>query len=248
VPQVTWSEAESWAERAWLTVDLPEVAARAAAARFLRPGESAIMAESEYAFVTPFSELFSCYPISRGRQRHPGRRVQYDSTYYLRPRRSEEVNCETADGVSQRAHDRATVAPRLQHWPNADQAVGQNTASAPPAPQDLPRSRGHEVVIPAHTLDLRRTSPPSTPQSMAGVTAARPPPRTVRCCGAGQLAAIVEHDRLVDARGSRLPAREHAVKIGQRFVTARRADPSFRRTDEIPPCRRPGAGLGSRGD
>jgi Flp pilus assembly protein TadG len=98
VPKVTWSEARDWTERGQQSVvDLPEVpSSGGGSADFLRPGESAIMAEAEYEFVTPFSELFSWliqYLGGASATRAGG--FEYESTYYLRPRRSEEVNCPT---------------------------------------------------------------------------------------------------------------------------------------------------------
>jgi Flp pilus assembly protein TadG len=98
VAQVVWSENQGWSDRSpGSAVDLPQVAAAGGgSADFLGPGESAIMSEAEYSFVTPFSDLFVWLMnfVGDGSAADVGG-FEYSSTHYLRPRRSEQVTCST---------------------------------------------------------------------------------------------------------------------------------------------------------
>lgn len=94
VAKVVWSDNKAWSDRTvGSTVDLPQVSGGAGGDEaFLRPGESAIMSEAEYSFVTPFSDLFVWIKNFVGRTSSAGASgFEYESTYFLRPRQSEEV-------------------------------------------------------------------------------------------------------------------------------------------------------------
>jgi len=95
VARVRWSDNKGWADRAQgEIIDLPQVAsADGGQASFLANGESTIMAEAEYSFVTPFSDLFVRISelVGGGGTSASAGGFDFESKYFLRPRRSEEV-------------------------------------------------------------------------------------------------------------------------------------------------------------
>jgi hypothetical protein len=97
---VRWSDNNGWSNRAQgEIVTLPQVASSSGGqASFLANGESTIMAEAEYTFITPFSDLFVRIKelVGGGGASSSAGGFEFESTYFLRPRRSEEVTYKTS--------------------------------------------------------------------------------------------------------------------------------------------------------
>lgn len=89
VAKVMWTEkTDNWSGQPLVkgqTVSIPSVSGGA----ILSNKESAILAETRYTFTTPFSELFINF--INPQQTQPG--FKLSSQYYLRPRRSDQVEC-----------------------------------------------------------------------------------------------------------------------------------------------------------
>lgn len=96
VAKVTWSENRHWSDRSKdSNVSLPQVGNGSGGSKnFLAAGESVVMSEVEYTFSTPFSELFTQVQklALGGANIHDGS-YTFKATYFLRPRRSEQVTC-----------------------------------------------------------------------------------------------------------------------------------------------------------
>jgi Flp pilus assembly protein TadG len=98
VAKVAWSEGRHMSERGvGEVVALPKVSDGSGGERnFIAAGESVIMAEVNYAFETEFSDLFAeVQKFALGSASIHTGGYTFSSTYYLRPRRSEQVSCPT---------------------------------------------------------------------------------------------------------------------------------------------------------
>jgi Flp pilus assembly protein TadG len=101
-PKVQWSESVNINRRGdGEEVVLPQVPDGDDGQKtFIAPNESVVMAEVEYSFSTPFSDMFVAFQklVMNGKPFTSGK-YKFEAVYYLRPRRSDQVSCDACGGA-----------------------------------------------------------------------------------------------------------------------------------------------------
>lgn len=96
VTKVAWSEHRNWSARAPGSVlTIPKVPDGNGGMRdLLAPGEGVIVTEVNYAFETPFSDIFTkAQELALGSASIHEGGYTFDAVYHLRPRRTDQVVC-----------------------------------------------------------------------------------------------------------------------------------------------------------